>query len=159
FLFISMIAQAFSFIFIKKATATLDSKAVTASMNLAGSIGLILIALVLEPGRLSEMTTASAGVYVVLFASGIFATGIGHMVFNSAIQKIGASKTAIFNNFVPFFGVLFSVIFLNDVIEPSQLIGFVFIVAAVLFCSGSLPTVLFIRQPKRINRENSILQL
>ncbi|MEY8561071.1 DMT family transporter [Jeotgalicoccus halotolerans] len=152
FLFISMFSQAISFIFIKKATATLDSKAVTAIMNLAGSIGLLLIALVLEPGGLSEMTTASAGVYVVLFASGIFATGIGHMVFNSAIQKIGASKTAIFNNFVPFFGVLFSVIFLNEVIEPSQLIGFVFIVAGVLFGTGYLEKVWLKRQPKRINR-------
>lgn len=152
FLFISMFSQAISFIFIKKATATLDSKAVTAIMNLAGSIGLLLIALVLEPGGLSEMTTASAGVYVVLFASGIFATGIGHMVFNSAIQKIGASKTAIFNNFVPFFGVLFSVIFLNEVIEPSQLIGFVFIVAGVLFATGYLEKVWLKRQPKRINR-------
>lgn len=132
-LFTSMFAQAISFIFIKKATATLDSKAVTAIMNLAGSVGLLLIAFIAEPDGLSNMTSASLGVYIVLFTSGIVATGIGHMVFNSAIQKIGASKTAIFNNFVPFFGVLFSVIFLNEMIEPAQLIGFVFIVAGVLF--------------------------
>ena len=149
-LFMSMFAQAISFIFIKKATATLDSKAVTAIMNLAGSVGLLLIAFIAEPDGLSNMTSASLGVYIVLFTSGIVATGIGHMVFNSAIQKIGASKTAIFNNFVPFFGVLFSVIFLNEMIEPAQLIGFVFIVAGVLFGTGYIERVWMKRQSKKV---------
>lgn len=148
FLFISMFAQAISFIFIKKATARLDSKGVTAIMNLGGSIGLLLIALAVEPDGLSEMTNASLGVYVILFISGTVATGVGHMVFNSAIQKIGASKTAIFNNFVPFFGVVFSVIFLNEVIEPVQMIGFVLIVAGVLFGTGYLERVWLKRQTK-----------
>ena len=149
-LFTSMFAQAISFIFIKKATATLDSKAVTAIMNLAGSVGLLLIAFIAEPDGLSNMTSAPLGVYIVLFTSGIVATGIGHMVFNSAIQKIGASKTAIFNNFVPFFGVLFSVIFLNEMIEPAQLIGFVFIVAGVLFGTGYIERVWMKRQSKKV---------
>lgn len=149
-LFTSMFAQAISFIFIKKATATLDSKAVTAIMNLAGSVGLLLIAFITEPDGLSNMTSASLGVYIVLFTSGIVATGIGHMVFNSAIQKIGASKTAIFNNFVPFFGVLFSIIFLNEMIEPAQLIGFVFIVAGVLFGTGYIERVWMKRQSKKV---------
>lgn len=149
-LFTSMFAQAISFIFIKKATATLDSKAVTAIMNLAGSVGLLLIAFIAEPDGLSNMTSASLGVYIVLFTSGIVATGIGHMVFNLAIQKIGASKTAIFNNFVPFFGVLFSVIFLNEMIEPAQLIGFVFIVAGVLFGTGYIERVWMKRQSKKV---------
>ena len=149
-LFTSMFAQAISFIFIKKATATLDSKAVTAIMNLAGSVGLLLIAFIAEPDGLSNMTSASLGVYIVLFTSGIVATGIGHMVFNSAIQKIGASKTAIFNNFVPFFGVLFSVIFLNEMIEPAQLIGFVFIVAGVLFGTGYIEREWMKRQSKKV---------
>lgn len=149
-LFTSMFAQAISFIFIKKATAMLDSKAVTAIMNLAGSVGLLLIAFITEPDGLSNMTSASLGVYIVLFTSGIVATGIGHMVFNSAIQKIGASKTAIFNNFVPFFGVLFSIIFLNEMIEPAQLIGFVFIVAGVLFGTGYIERVWMKRQSKKV---------
>lgn len=137
-LFISMFAQAISFVFIKKATATLDSKQVTAIMNLAGSFGLLGVSLITEPSGLSEMTDASLGVYGILLLSGVVATGIGHMVFNSAIQKIGASKTAIFNNFVPFFGVVFSVIFLKEQIVAAQLIGFVFIVAGVLFGTGYL---------------------
>ena len=149
-LFISMFAQAISFIFIKKATATLDSKAVTTVMYLSGSLGLLILALVMEPSGLEGMAEASVGVYAVLFMSGIVATGIGHMVFNSAIQKIGASKTAIFNNFVPFFGVIFSVIFLKEVININQIIGFVFIVTGVLFGTGYIERVLKKRKLKEL---------
>src|SRR5699024_5879845 len=111
-LFMSMFAQAISFIVIKKATATLDSKAVTTVMYLSGSIGLLILALVMEPSGVEGMAEASVGVDAVLFMSVLVATGVCHMVFNSAIQTIGAAKTAIFNIFVPFFGVIFSVIFL-----------------------------------------------
>ena len=149
-LFISMFAQAISFIFIKKATATLDSKAVTTVMYLSGSLGLLILALVMEPSGLEGMAEASVGVYAVLFMSGIVATGIGHMVFNSAIQKIGASKTAIFNNFVPFFGVIFSVIFLKEVININQIIGFVYIVTGVLFGTGYIERVLKKRKLKEL---------
>ena len=149
-LFMSMFAQAISFIFIKKATATLDSKAVTTVMYLSGSLGLLILALVMEPSGLEGMAEASVGVYAVLFMSGIVATGIGHMVFNSAIQKIGASKTAIFNNFVPFFGVIFSVIFLKEVININQIIGFVYIVTGVLFGTGYIERVLKKRKLKEL---------
>jgi drug/metabolite transporter (DMT)-like permease len=135
-LFIAMLAQAVSFIFVKKATATLDSKQVTTIMYLAGSIGLLVISFITEPGGVSQMTSGSTFTYFLFFASGIVATGIGYVVFNAAIQQIGAGQTAIFNNFVPFFGVVFSVIFLNEIITVSQLTGFVFIVAGVLFGTG-----------------------
>lgn len=58
-LFIAMFVQAISFIFVKKATATLDSKQVTTIMYLAGSIGLLIISFITEPGGVSEMTSAS----------------------------------------------------------------------------------------------------
>lgn len=135
-LFGAMIAQAISFIFVKKATATLDSKQVTTIMYLAGSIGLLMVSFIAEPTGISEMTSAPLFIYVLFFISGIVATGVGYMVFNAAIQQIGAGQTAIFNNFVPFFGLLFAVIFLNETITAYQLIGFLFIVAGVLFGTG-----------------------
>jgi drug/metabolite transporter (DMT)-like permease len=135
-LFIAMFVQAISFIFVKKSTETLDSKQVTTIMYLAGSIGLLIISFITEPGGVSEMTSASLFTYFLFIVSGLVATGIGYIVFNAAIQQIGAGQTAIFNNFVPFFGLVFSAIFLNETITTSQLIGFVFIVAGVLFGTG-----------------------
>ena len=149
-IFIAMLVQAISFIFVKKATATLDSKQVTTIMYLAGSIGLLIISFFTEPRGVSEMTSASLFTYFLFIVSGLVATGIGYIVFNAAIQQIGAGQTAIFNNFVPFFGLVFSAIFLNETITTSQLIGFVFIVAGVLFGTGYIEK-LSEKKNRRIN--------
>lgn len=150
-LFIAMLVQAISFVFVKKATETLDSKHVTTIMYLAGSIGLLIISFITEPGGVSDMTSASLFTYFLLIISGVIATGIGYIVFNAAIQQIGAGQTAIFNNFVPFFGLVFSATFLNETITTSQLIGFVFIVAGVLFGTG------YIERLRGIKMESSTI--
>lgn len=150
FLFIAMFVQAISFIFVKKATATLDSKQVTTIMYLLGSVGLLIISFITEPKGLNEMTSAPLFIYFLLIVSGIVATGVGYIVFNAAIQQIGAGKTAIFNNFVPFFGLVFSALFLKEAITSSQLIGFLFIVAGVLFGTGYIEK-LWTKKHNRIN--------
>ncbi|MHA6165201.1 DMT family transporter [Bacillus mojavensis] len=152
-LILAMFVQAISFIFVKKATETLDSKQVTTIMYLAGSIGLLIISFITEPGGVSEMTSASLFTYFLFIVSGLVATGIGYIVFNAAIQQIGAGQTAIFNNFVPFFGLLFSAIFLNETITTSQLIGFVCIVAGVLFGTGYIGR-LWAKKHNQINNTN-----
>nr|WP_302053314.1 DMT family transporter [Bacillus haynesii] len=149
-LFIAMFVQAISFIFVKKATATLDSKQVTTIMYLLGSIGLLIISFITEPKGFNEMTSATFFIYFLFIVSGVVATGVGYIVFYAAIQQIGAGKTAIFNNFVPFFGLVFSALFLNENITPSQLIGFVFIVAGVLFGTGYIEK-LWAKKHNRIN--------
>lgn len=155
-LFIAMVVQAISFIFVKKATATLDSKQVTTIMYLAGSIGLLIISFIAEPEGVSEMTSASLFTYFLFIVSGIVATGVGYIVFNAAIQKIGAGQTAIFNNFVPFFGLVFSALFLNETITTSQLIGFAFIVSGVLFGTGYIEKIRINRRRKLNNTKKSI---
>lgn len=136
FLFIAMFVQAVSFIFVKKATATLDSKQVTTMMYGIGSVGLIIISFIFEPNGFSAMLSGSLFTYFLFFVSGVIATGLGYVVFNGAIQKIGAGKTVIFNNFVPLFGLLFSALFLNEPISVSQMTGFLFIVAGVILGTG-----------------------
>ncbi|KHF37958.1 DMT family transporter [Halalkalibacter okhensis] len=136
YIFIAMFAQAISFIYIKKATVTLDSRQMTSMMLLIGSVGLLFISFLLEPGSLREMIGAPFGVYVIFFVSAIVATAVGHFLFNAAIQKIGAGQTAIFNNFVPFFGLISSTIFLNEQVYWYQTFGFIFIAVGVLFGTG-----------------------
>lgn len=84
------------------------------------------------------------------------ATGVGYIVFNAAIQQIGAGQTAIFNNFVPFFGLVFSALFLNETITASQLIGFVFIVAGVLFGTGYIEKLRDKKHKRIVNTEKSV---
>ena len=147
-IFLAMLAQAVSFIFVKKATQNVDSKHVTVVMMFAGALGLLLISFIVEPDGLGKMFDAPTWIYGVLLFSGIVSTGAGYFIFNSGIQKIGASQTVIFNNFIPFFGVVFSVIFLGDNIYATQLYGFIFIVAGVLFGTGYIERI-YIRQRRR----------
>lgn len=149
-IFTSMLVQAISFIFIKKATATIDSKQVTTMMFLTGSIGLVILSFIIEPGSFSQMFTASPFIYVLFIFSGMVVTGFGYIIYNSAIQQIGAGQTVIFNNFVPFFGVVFSVIFLNEMISFSQVIGFIFVVIGVLFGTGYIEFI-FSQRNRRKN--------
>lgn len=145
-----MLVQAISFIFIKKATATIDSKQITTMMFLTGSIGLVILSFIIEPGSFSQMFTASPFIYGLFIFSGMVVTGFGYIIYNSAIQQIGAGQTVIFNNFVPFFGVVFSVIFLNEMITPSQIIGFIFVVIGVLFGTGYIEFI-FSQKNRRKN--------
>lgn len=149
-IFTSMLVQAISFIFIKKATATIDSKQITTMMFLTGSIGLVILSFIIEPGSFSQMFTASPFIYVLFIFSGMVVTGFGYIIYNSAIQQIGAGQTVIFNNFVPFFGVVFSVIFLNEMITFSQVIGFIFVVIGVLFGTGYIEFI-FSQRNRRKN--------
>ncbi|TWI58948.1 DMT family transporter [Halalkalibacter nanhaiisediminis] len=136
YVFIAMVVQAISFIYIKKVTQTLDSKQVTALMLVIGSAGLLVISFIMEPASVGQMVGAPFFMYVVFFVSAIIATALGHFLFNAAIQRIGAGQTAIFNNFVPFFGLVSSALFLGEQIYWYQSLGFVIIVLGVLFGTG-----------------------
>ncbi len=141
YVFIAMFVQAVSFIYIKKASESLDSIQITALMLLIGSFGLLLISFILEPGRMGEMLGASPSYYFIFLASAVLATAVGHVIFNGAIQRIGAGQAAIFNNFVPFFGLVSAAIFLDERIYWYQTFGFIFIVFGVLFGSGYVESV------------------
>ncbi|WP_227522021.1 DMT family transporter [Bacillus solitudinis] len=136
YIFIAMFAQALSFIYIKKATKTLSSKQVTGMMLVIGSLSLLFISLILEPSGMSEMTSAPLSIYIIFFVSSILATAGGQFALNYAIERIGAGQAAIFNNFVPFFGLISAAIFLGERVYWFQLISFFFIVAGVLFGTG-----------------------
>lgn len=136
FVFMSMVSQAFSFILIKKVTSTLSSRQLTAMMLLIGSGSLLVLSWVIEPASASSMAVSQPLVWIVFFSSAIIATGLGHFLFNAAIQKIGAGQTAIFNNFVPFFALIGSFVLLGEPIYYSQLIGFTLIVSGVLLGTG-----------------------
>jgi len=155
FVFISMVSQAISFILIKKVTSTLSSKQLTGIMLIIGSISLITISYIFEPESQLAFSISDKLVWIVFFSSAIIATGLGHFLFNAAIQKIGAGQTAIFNNFIPFFALLGAYFLLNEPLHLSQLIGFVFIVIGVLLGTGYVEQRLIINRNKKEHKKVS----
>ncbi|OIK10748.1 hypothetical protein BIV60_19955 [Bacillus sp. MUM 116] len=138
FVFLSILTQSYSFVLIKKISDTLDPRLMTGYMLLVGSIVLFFISLFAEPGGLREISHGSLGVWMIFLASAVIATAIGHMIYNSAIGKVGVTESAIFINLNPFFSLVGAVLFLGEKISAPQIFGFLFILFGVLFGSGAL---------------------
>ncbi|MFB7140200.1 DMT family transporter [Gottfriedia sp. NPDC056225] len=136
YVFLAILAQASSFVLIKKASKTLDPRLMTGYMLVMGSIILFGISQILEPDGLASMVHHSAGIWAVFFASAVVATAMGHMLYNFALGKVGTTEAAIFLNLNPFFSLIGAVLFLGEKIVLTQVVGFILILIGVLFGSG-----------------------
>lgn len=137
FVFLSIIAQVLSFLVISKAAKTLDPRLMTAYMLVIGSLVLIVISFVQEPGEIKAFATVPATFWYAFLASGIIGTAVGHMLYNYSVGKVGPSKAAIFINLNTMFSLIGSAIFLSEIITARHLIGLVLIVAGVILGSGA----------------------
>ena len=145
-IFLSILSQAFSFILINKATKTMDSILLTGYMLLFGSLMLFIISLFMEPNGLASLAHVTPSFVGVLFLSGILATGLGHMVYNYSISRIGAAEASIFLNLSTFFSVVGAALILSEAIHLAHFVGMVFIVSGVIMGSGTLEAILLQRK-------------
>ncbi|WP_306807573.1 DMT family transporter [Cytobacillus gottheilii] len=148
YVFLSILAQALSFILISKASKTMDARLLTGYMLVWGAVILFVISLIVEPRGLAELTNAPGSVWLLFFVSAILATGVGHMVYNASISRVGPAEASIFLNLNTFFALAGSALFLGEVITVSHLLGLVLIVSGVLFGSGALEQILSKRKHK-----------
>jgi drug/metabolite transporter (DMT)-like permease len=147
FVFISILAQAISFIMIRKVSNTLDPRLMTGYMLVIGSVILFVISLIQEPNGLQSIQHGSIGIWLIFLGSAVIATAIGHMTYNFAIGKVGVTESSIFINLNPFFALVSAVLFLGEKIYFSHVFGFIFILIGVLLGSGAMED--FIRGRRR----------
>ena len=137
FVFISILAQVLSFLVIAKAAKTLDPRLLTAYMLVVGSVVLIILSFIQEPGQIERFATAPPSFWIAFAASGMIGTAIGHMLYNYSVGKVGPAKAAIFMNLNTLFALLGSALFLGEVITGRHYIGFLFIIIGVVLGSGA----------------------
>ncbi len=70
-------------------------------------------------------------VWLSVFYLGIFGSALGFVFFYEAVKGLGATKSGVFINFVPVFGVLLSALFLGERISSAMLLGGMFTVCGV----------------------------
>jgi len=137
FVFLAIFVQVLSFMIVSKAAETLDPRLLTVYMLFIGGLILVVISLIQEPGAIQEFTTTTPTFWVIFLASAIVSTAIGHLIYNYAIGKAGATKAAIFMNLNPLFSLILSALFLGEVLRLNHFLGLILIVAGVMFGSGA----------------------
>jgi drug/metabolite transporter (DMT)-like permease len=95
--------------------------------------GMALLALAALP-ELRHVDAADLTLPVVLSVLylGVLGTAVGFVWYYQAVQRLGASRTVIFNNLVPVFGATFGVLLLGEPLLPSMLLGGAIAVAGVM---------------------------
>lgn len=153
FVFVSILSQAFSFLIISKVAKTIDPRLLTAYMFLVGSVILGLVSFIVEPVGFASIPLNNLNFWMVLFASAILGTALGHMLYNNTIPKVGAAKSAIFINFNTLFAVIGSALLLQESITYAHWIGLVLIIFGVLLGSGTLESLLGKKERKNMSFE------
>ncbi|HLR16144.1 MAG TPA: DMT family transporter [Bacillota bacterium] len=148
--FISIFAQAFSFILISKLNPTFDPRLLTGYMLVFGSVVLFVFSLFMNRPLVELEMLFSWKFGSVFLFSAVLCTAFGHMTYNYAIKQVGPVESTIFINLNTFFALVGAAIFLGEPIIKHQLIGLVLILAGVFIGSGSIE---YIRNKRKIIRE------
>ncbi|MBM7716964.1 drug/metabolite transporter (DMT)-like permease [Bacillus thermophilus] len=148
FIFLAVLTQAASFILINKMANSVGSQSLTGLSMLMGSVMLFVLSVTVEPEGLASLKTGTLMAWLVFFASGSIATAMGHLLYNYAIQRIGAGQAALFLNLSPFFSLVGAAVFLGEKIYSIQWIGFLLIVVGVVLGTGFLEHRAKIKKPE-----------
>lgn len=102
----------------------------SAIMTTIGAIALTTIAIPFIPE--TNWSSLSAGAWGGAVYSGLLAIGLAYLIWNNGILKVGAVKTATYQNLVPVLGLLFGIIILNESLEWLQYVGSAVVIAGIL---------------------------
>ncbi|MHA2249972.1 MAG: DMT family transporter [Candidatus Kariarchaeaceae archaeon] len=75
----------------------------------------------------SRSPTILLGTWWRLAYLGVFAAAIAYSLYNISIKHLGPTRTAVFVNFAPLFGIIFSIIFADEVFSIIYPIAFIVI--------------------------------
>lgn len=70
-----------------------------------------------------DWAAVDATVWLALVFSGGLSTGLAYALWNTAVQRVGPSQTAIYNNLVPVVALASGVVLIGESVTPYQLLG------------------------------------
>jgi drug/metabolite transporter (DMT)-like permease len=103
----------------------------------AGTILLVPISLVESGWR--PLLVAPADAWLAIGYMVIFSSVISMVVWYRGIARIGASRTAIFNNAVPVAAMLIAAVVLHEAITPGHILGLIFVTAGIFLANRPTP--------------------
>lgn len=134
---VAAICWAIANIFYQRKFAHADRLQVNAYQSLFGALGLTLVAIIMEHDVPIVLNATS--IFSVLY-TGILASAICFTIWFFLLDVVDTTTAAISVLLVPIFGLLFSAIFLNEVITLSTGIGSLLILAGIVLTQFSPKT-------------------
>lgn len=105
----------------KKYLKEYNSTQYSAFISLIGVITLVLVGI---PDLLqTDYSSISLAGYGGILYSGLLSVGLAYLIWNRGVHKIGAVRTAAYQNLVPVLGVVFGVVLLNESLNLLQYLG------------------------------------
>lgn len=102
----------------------------SAVMTSTGAVSLALIAIPFaSPTDWSNVSLLAWG---GVFYSGLLAIGLAYIIWNNGIMRVGAVRTATYQNMVPVLGLFFGIILLGETLEIPQYAGSVVVISGIL---------------------------
>ena len=103
----------------------------TGVMSIVGMVFLLIIGL---PNLLHvNWTGISLKGWGGIFYSGLLSIGIAYLIWNNSISKIGAVRTAAYQNLVPVLGLVFGVVLLQEALTIQQYSGSALVIIGIIF--------------------------
>ncbi len=114
----------------KKYLQIYNSTQFSTFMSLVGLISLTIVGL---PSLLTlEWNQISIKSYGGILYSGLLSVGIAYLIWNNGVHKLGAVRTAAYQNLVPVLGLIFGAIILDEQLTLFQYIGALLVIAGII---------------------------
>ena len=103
----------------------------TGVMSIVGMVFLLIIGL---PNLLHvNWTGISLKGWGGIFYSGLLSIGLAYLIWNNSVSKIGAVRTAAYQNLVPVLGLVFVVVLLQEALTLQQYSGSALVIVGIIF--------------------------
>lgn len=94
---------------------------VTGLSMIIGSV--LYVVLVNREVRAADWTAVSAGTWLALVYSSLFALCLAYTIWYAAVREIGASRTSAFSNLIPIVAMFTAILFLGEPVAARKLAG------------------------------------
>ncbi len=118
---------------VKKKPAGIPAPAFLFTIFSLGTL-LVLPFFIIESGHYPAIEW-NGELLVAVFYLGLGASVICFLIWNIAIQHLGAGRTALFGNLIPVFSSLEAVIFLHEAFTPVHIIGMILVFSGIIIAN------------------------
>lgn len=117
-------------IFSKQYLTTYTPIQFSAFMTTLGAVFLTLLAI--PYAKVTEWALVSPAAYGGVVYSGLLSIGVAYLIWNNGINRVGAVRTAAYQNLVPVLGLFFGILLLGESLEFLQYIGSAVVILGIL---------------------------